>query len=207
MVYTLSNPDAFKVDASLLGGSQQWYGDKYMRMSGCGPTAASNLVWYFARSRPHLADLCDAGSGETQAFLALMEEMFTFVTPRTGGVNKPEIFSDGVAAYGKSHGFHLELSTIKVPNIARKRPALKGVEDFITGGLQKDAPVAFLNLSNGSMKTLESWHWVTITGYDSGTRMLFIADQSKMIDIPLDKWMKTSILGGAFVRPDKAEKI
>ena len=36
--------------------------------------------------------------------------------------------------------------------------------NFVRLGLDQDCPVAFLNLSNGRLTNLDSWHWVTITG-------------------------------------------
>ena len=33
------------------GGSQEWYEDKWHKKSGCGPVAASNLIWYMMRKK------------------------------------------------------------------------------------------------------------------------------------------------------------
>ena len=198
MRYALKNIELLKVvnpsGASTIGGSQLWYRERWPRISGCGPTAASNIIWYYARSRPKLCALCDVGGADRTHFLRLMDEMFTFVTPGVQGVNSAAIFSDGMARYGAAHGAKLKTHTLE----AGRSADANTVRDFIARALENDAPAAFLNLSNGMLDNLESWHWVTIIAMDE-SMTASIADQGRVLEIDLGRWLETSRLGGALV--------
>ena len=56
-----------------------------------------------------------------------------------------------------------------------------------------------MNLSNGMLTNLESWHWVTITALCTDTNKAEISDYGKSFEVDLSQWLKTSALGGAFV--------
>ncbi len=198
MKHAIKNLDLLKVRAPFgghtIGGSQLWYRERWPRMSGCGPTAASNIVWYYARSRPELHSLCDVGGADRAHFLRLMDEMFTFVTPGFQGVNSAAIFTDGIMRYGAARGANIATHVLEAGRSADEY----AVRDFIEGALKLDAPIAFLNLSNGALENLESWHWVTIVALDE--RMTAsIADQGRIFEIDLGLWLKTTMLGGALV--------
>jgi hypothetical protein len=73
---------------------------------------------------------------------------------------------------------------------------------FIRQGLMLDCPVAFLNLSNGSLNNLDSWHWVAITKLQAGQDadlLATIADSGERKVINLSEWYRSSWLGGAAV--------
>jgi hypothetical protein len=203
MIHTLPNIDNMNITSpdgtSSTGGSQEWYTDVWMKKAGCGPTVASNIVWYLTRSRSALPPLCDTGDGSREKFVWLMLDMFDYVTPGLGGVNTSAIFADGLARYGTDHGVTLTTRVLELPAWPCKRPELPAVTDFIQTALQSDAPVAFLNLSNGTLTNLESWHWVTILSLDPNTATATICDQGDTLDIDLGEWLRTSKLGGAMV--------
>ena len=82
------------------------------------------------------------------------------------------------------------------------RPGFDEIVDFITQGLQKDAPVAFLNLCNGEEKNLDRWHWVTIIASDVKSPdeiIISISDEGRIKYINLSLWVKTTTLGGGLV--------
>lgn len=198
----LTNPLYLQIQATdslHVGGSQEWYPEKWQRMSGCGPTAAANLIWYLARSQAGMQSLCDVGDADRTHFLTLMEAMFTFVTPGKGGVNRADLFVKGVIGYGQVHGVALSAKVLEIPMMSRRRPTLAQMREFLLTALDGDKPVAFLNLSNGRLKNLEGWHWVTIMGLDTETMVAQISDQGRILDIALHTWLKTSALGGAMV--------
>ncbi len=178
------------------GGSQIWYTDKWQRASGCGPTAASNIIWYLSRSRPGMERLWDADDRSRESFLRLMTEMFEYITPGRGGVNSSRIFTEGIAAFGEAHGVSLAPRSLDIPQLGRPRE--EEMRDFILEGLRGDCPVAFLNLSNGNQQQLDHWHWVTIIGLDEKMSAK-ISDQGQRLDVNLKEWLNTSLLGGAFV--------
>jgi len=178
------------------GGSQEWYSERFQRLSGCGPTAASNLIWYMTHSR---AEQATAGSNSMEKYLELQNSMFSFVTPGMGGVKDPAVFADGITRYALEHGLSITPNILKIPAKPYKRPGFEVACSFLAAALQNGSPVAFLNLSNGTLKNLENWHWVTIIAVDTDTLAATICDQGNKLGVDLSAWLKTSVLGGAFV--------
>jgi hypothetical protein len=111
----------------------------------------------------------------------------------------PADFTRGVEEYGAALSFSFEFDMLAVPAASRKRPQPDGMYRFITAALADDLPIAFLNLSGGRVKNLDSYHWVTLIALDEATGMCQIIDNGKMLDVDLKKWLKKSTLGGAFV--------
>ncbi len=209
MKKTLSRPELLEIahteESAAIGGSQDWYNDKWHQMSGCGPTAASNLIWYLSRSRTELNGICTVGDGDRLNYMSLQHEMFGYVTPGRGGVNRVFIFTEGILRYCEAHKASLRAQHLEVPRKPAKRPSADEVRDFVRQGIESDCPVAFLNLSNGTLKNLDAWHWVTIVEFDPDTMQTTISDQGLLLEIDLGEWLKTSILGGAFSYLHEAE--
>ena len=192
MKITLAKPDLLKIKdltgETYTGGSQEWYEDRWQKASGCGPVAACNLIW---------AMTCPQGGKEQ--YIELMRDMFPFYSPSIGGINTSALFSKGIAGYSAAHGLHVTTRALNIPPKPRKRPDLNAVREFIISSLSNDAPVAFLNRSNGTVSNLETWHWVTIIALDTETMRADVSDYGKILEIDVSTWLKTSILGGAFV--------
>lgn len=64
------------------GYNQEWYCDDWQRLSGCGPTTATQVISY-VQFRDGLLD--SAASADGEAALERMEEVFQYVRPRFGG--------------------------------------------------------------------------------------------------------------------------
>ncbi len=207
--YRLSQPELMQItdgECEYKGGSQEWYADQWKRMSGCGPTSASGIVWYIARTRPDMSGLCEIGGGAKDDFINVQEKMFSFVTPGKMGVNTTAIFTDGITRYAESKGLKLRVASLDVtPKPLGRIPAEK-LRGFLTAALEEDAPVAFLNLSNGMLRNLESWHWVLITALEADSLTATICDQGKELTIDLARWLGTAALGGGFVSALPAAK-
>jgi len=211
MKITLASPESLNVKSDTgeiyTGGSQEWYADNWHRKAGCGPTVASNLVWYIYRTSPGLKSLpefisCTRENGGQNSFIKLMEEMIAFITPGLQGVNTSALFYEGFIRYGEKHGVKFTPHILEIPCKTSKRPEPDAVCEFIAAALRADSPVAFLNLSNGVLKNLENWHWVTIIAleaFESGTMSADVCDQGDILSIDLAEWLKTTILGGAMV--------
>ena len=125
--------------------------------------------------------------------------MFSYVTPGRQGVNTSSIFSKGITRYGLEKNIVLTAFVLEIPGKPCKRPDEDIITEFIAAGLREDSPVAFLNLSNGTLGNLENWHWVTILSLDTDALTAVISDQGKSFEINLREWIKTSILGGSMV--------
>ena len=171
-----------------IGGTQEWYEDRWKKASGCGPVAASNIVWYMTRRH-----------GGREQYMEIMKEMFEFVTPGIRGVNSSSIFTEGFNRYAQKNNLLFTHNILEVPKKHDARPGIDETREFIVSGVQNEAPVAFLNLSNGSLINLENWHWVTILAIDTDSMLVTISDYGKLTDIDISEWLKTSMLGGTFV--------
>ena len=203
MKYELMNPRLLEIPLPggelAMGGSQSWYPGLWKRISGCGPTAASNLIWYMARSRSDMGLLWDTGNGEKSRFLGLMLEFFAYLTPGLKGVNKSSIFTSGVNRFCADRGVELQTHVLEIPKAPGERPDIDTASNFIVAALQADSPVGFLNLNSGTESNLEAWHWVTVIGLETETKTAVIIDKGRSLEIHLDEWLETSKLGGAMV--------
>jgi len=205
-IKTITQPNLFKIsDESAQktydGCNQVWYPSKWQRLSGCGPSAASNIFFYLSHSRSTLG--LEEGLNTKEAWLSLMKEMWTYVTPSLRGVNTLKMFYEPMLAYTKAKGVNVEYRICDVPKKRSQRPKLKDIVIFLEEALGKDAPIAFLNLCNGEEKNLDRWHWVTIISleYTEDGQSVFadILDQGEIKRINLALWYDTTTLGGGFV--------
>lgn len=198
--YAIHNPEYLHIhdkDGSFAYGSdQEWYPTLWQRRAGCGPTTASNIVLYFLQKQnPRTMYREDA--------LVVMQEMWKLVTPGIMGVHLTSQFTRGVDAYLPSLPMALAAKELKIPKAKGQRPSLASVADFLAASFTADCPVAFLNLSKGSLTNLYEWHWVTIVGMEQdreGGRVLAtLYDDSQIWEIDLGLWLETTSRGGGFV--------
>ncbi|MDR2089853.1 MAG: hypothetical protein LBP73_10945 [Clostridiales Family XIII bacterium] len=203
MRVTLSNLEYFDlIDAhggeTVKGGDQDWYGSWWRRMSGCGPTTATNVILYLTNARTRAPEI--RGKEE---FIRLMNRVWKHVTPGRGGVNSTAKLRQGIAGYAAAEGLRLRTEALDIADARADRPPLAHVAAFIQGGLARDLPVAFLNLHNGLELQLEKWHWVTITGLvceADGAVRIEILDNCNLLSVNLGRWLSSAARGGGFVR-------
>ncbi len=179
------------------GCDQSWFADYWQRQAGCGPCTAATVLYYLARSRSFLDHLYTASSHVKEDFTHFMADIWHYVTPGNMGVNEASILSDGVIRYASDHGVDLTAEIFKVPAKRSRQAPFTSFLDFIRDGLDHDCPVAFLNLSNGRLKNLESWHWITITALSASDATVSDSGQRKVID--LEQWYRSSWIGGGAV--------
>ena len=184
------------------GGNQDWFFDRWQQKAGCGPTSCANLICYLAKTRMDCEALCPYDIKEKAGFLQLMEAVWHYVTPGDKGVNTTDIFVDGVLGYGADKGVPLISKAITVAPINSGARTSSDIFQFVFQALDCKLPVAFLNLSNGTLHNLDSWHWVTIVALRGDCALIY--DQSKAKWINLRQWLSTSIKGGGFVTVEKA---
>lgn len=180
------------------GANQIWFQTQWQQRSGCGPTVASHLIWYLSRTKKDLERLCLHDGSNKEGFARLMEDVWQFVTPTAMGLNRTSLFAEGVLRYAAEKDTPLGCRTLEVSRMPRMRPSLSALADFLEEAFAEDVLVAFLNLSNGALRNLESWHWVTLTSYDPQSGMACMYDQGTKQMINLKKWLKTTVLGGGF---------
>jgi hypothetical protein len=204
----LAEPDLIRIIGDQpgefsFGCDQDWYPDSWQRRAGCGPCTAATLLFYLARRYTDLAHLYALPSGTRADFTRFMQDIWQYVTPGNKGVNEAAILSGGVCCFAATRQVQLDPVTLVVPGIQQsRRPSLPEMVRFIRSGLCQDSPVAFLNLSNGKLPNLDSWHWVLITtlsGNGEPEAQATVSDSGLSKQLDLGLWHRTSLLGGSFV--------
>ncbi|SHN81483.1 hypothetical protein [Desulfitobacterium chlororespirans] len=201
---SIANPDVYKFmdtdqEPVYHGACQGWYPTIWQRRAGCGPCTAANIMYYLTHGR------LPAGEGfrSRGEWIALMEELWKYVTPSLKGVNKMSMLYEPLAAFAQTKDISLEYHLCEVPEEVHRRPSLGEVVDFLAEALDQDAPIAFLNWCNGEVKNLDRWHWVNIIQleFDEEKQKAYgtILDEGRLKKIDLALWLKTSTLGGGFV--------
>ena len=188
----IADPEFMNISTSdgevFIGGSQEWYENNWHRKSGCGPVAASNIAWYVMRKR-----------GTKQEYIELINKMYGFITPSIRGVDTSAVFVNGLLSFASKNGMTITPQVLEIPKKKHERPDISTLKEFIINALNTDSPVAFLNLSNGTLSNLENWHWVTIIAIDPETMITEVIDYGKSLKIDISEWLETSILGGSLV--------
>lgn len=181
------------------GANQSWYPTWIGRMGGCGPTVTSNILWYLAASRPLICGgLFDGNAREQKQMLRLMRMVWKYVKPGKRGVDKPSMLTEGAIRCGEKQGVRLSARVLEIPEAVSMRPTPGEVLAFLSSAFSDDLPAAFLNLSNGTLKNLEKWHWVTLISVTSSLQAEMY-DQSRRQMIDLAQWLCSTTAGGAFV--------
>lgn len=202
--FSLRNPDSIHIlDNSgniFFGCDQEWFKSHWQRLSGCGPSVASNLLLYLHRAK---CISLPVDVNNQSDCIKLMEVVWSHVTPTLKGIYMLQQFYNGVHSFTQAHGYSLEGFSLDIPKKNTERPVLSAIVDFIAEGLLHDCPVAFLNLSNGMVSNLDKWHWVTIVALktDQNNSYVFakVYDAAESIIIDLKLWYETTSLGGGFV--------
>ena len=190
-----------ETDKPLAGCNQEWFGTKWQRLAGCGPTTATNLIMYLNNTRPELA--ARRIPGEKPEVVALMEEVWKFVTPGLRGMPTTKMFCTGAQNYANEAGVAITCHARDVPRSKVARPPFSEIVAFVRAGLQQDVPVAFLNLCNGDETGLDEWHWVTIISLECGKDdnapcIVKTLDNNELKRADLSLWYRTTIRGGGF---------
>lgn len=205
-VNSICNLNAFKVldeisNTIYYGCDQEWYSTEWQRLSGCGPTAATNIVLYLRQTQTAYG--LKESFSKKECVLSLMEEMWEYVTPTTEGIKTTQMFYEAVLTYANSKGFNYEFAYCDVPENKLLRLELPAILNFLKKALDNNTPIAFLNLCNGKEENLEEWHWVTIISLehakDEKSAFLKILDEGQIKKIDLALWYRTTTLGGGFV--------
>lgn len=182
----------------LYGADQDWFPGYWKRKAGCGPCTGANLVYYHARQgRLHLPMAVES----RRDFISLMERSWDYITPTLMGLNSPTLMEQGLNAFLAALDSQAKSQVLEVPARREDRPSLNMVEAFVRGGLAQDSPVAFLNLHNGGIPQLETWHWVTVVGLLGSVEeaVLEVYDNGQHLHIPLAHWLGHTARGGGFV--------
>lgn len=203
-ILSLSRPQAMDIrrqdGTRSHGADQDWYSLSWRQRAGCGPTTASVQMAYLAALRPSLAALYPLKEREQETFVTYMDQVWEYVTPGDHGLNRVEMYTDGVARFCVARGVKLVPRALELP-IGEERPGFDRCVSFIRAGLESDCPVAFLNLDNGEVETLDKWHWVLLSALEEGDRgtLVTVVDNGNTFSIDLKLWYDTARELGGFV--------
>lgn len=206
MVVSVKNPELLNIldsngNTVYFGGNQEWYEKKWSKDAGCGPTSASNITAYLATANVEFKDLYPYETMNKDDFARHMEKIFLYVTPGAMGVNHVNKFTDGFDSYLKERKISLTAKVFAADKEPRKDRKVKDIIDFVAEGLALDCPIAFLNLSKGAEKSIQGWHWITITAADiTEDRIMAVAsDEGIRREFDLGLWYLTTRMHGGLV--------
>lgn len=179
------------------GANQEWYGDLWQRKAGCGPTAAASLLFYQKQKQRlmHRQPLLSS----RQNLLDQMNELWNYITPGHGGVNRVSMFTEGLEKYRAEVKENFEVQALEVAEDPAQRPQWTTVSQFLEEALKRDEPAAFLNLCAGEEKRIDDWHWVMISALDPQTGVITFFDESQIKEADLSLWLRTTTKRGGFV--------
>jgi len=203
---SISNPNLFKVVDKIthkthFGYHQECYATEWQRLSGCGPSTATNILSYLN----HTSSTLELGKSfnSDENCLSPMEEIWGYVTPTKEGIPNTKMFYEDVLSYALVKGMNIDYDFCDIPEDKANRPELSKILKLLQDALIKDAPIAFLNLCNGQVKNLDPWHWVTIISLeyteDGRSAFIDILDEGLIKTIDFALWYTTTTLGGGFV--------
>jgi len=180
------------------GYDQEWFADEWQRLSGCGPTTATQVLSY---SQLRDGTLLAANASNQWEALERMNLVWNYVKPRFGGgVYKTQWMETGLKRLMEDYGLPYDVHMINVSPFCASRVEIDTAADFIESAISQDVPVAFLNRHKGKERALYTWHWVPIYKiYGVGDDIRCgIFDEGEIRDFSLTNWLKDTILGGGF---------
>lgn len=187
----LQNPEWFELAVNgrrHYGFNQFWYHKRVQKNAGCGPTAASMLLYYLNKKNPCIASY---QGGNKEESVKIMEDVWRFVTPGFMGLNSTEKFKKGMEELFEFYHLNWKCHTLRI----KTRQPYHPVEEFLQEALEKDSPVAFLNLHRGNVTMFDSWHWIVLIGLDK-TGLVTACDDGKRLQFDLEHWINSTKMGG-----------
>lgn len=201
--FGVKRPELLRVEDDgiyYVGGNQEWYDHRKNRLSGCGPTAVSNSIYYLAQTGEIAYEGISPGLPlNRDGFLALMKDVIRYVTPSMlGGLPSTRLLCDGLERLMRHEGINRRFMRFNAASFRRKRP-YEDFAAFLVKGFERDSLPMFLTLSGGEDKEVETWHWINMLAFDPETEIATICDNHRIYKTNLRRWHETSKLGGGAV--------
>ena len=171
----------FTIEGSL-GGQQEWFTEYWMKIGGCGAVTACDVCICLARHW-NVSEACpfDAWSFTKTDYLMFGEKMRPYLSPRSTGIDRTEIYVEGFRNYLADAGVS-GISFREISGTEDVETAVTEVREQIDRGL----PIPYLMLMHKD-KALDDymWHWFLLDGYDD-TEDGFLV---KVVTYGEGKWM------------------
>ena len=148
------------------GGSQNWLTDLFMKIGGCATVTACDMAIYLkmykGKDKLYLNDIENISRRDYNEFSKYMK---TFLRPRISGIDKLEMYIEGMEAFFKDVGESgVSLSTLygnESAFIAKK---------VLKKQIDKGIPVPTLTLRHNQREFIEYvWHWYILNAYEEVT--------------------------------------
>lgn len=154
--------DYFYIGESF-GGNQDWCRDPMMHLGGCAALTACDICIYLARKKglTHLYPF-DAGQVTKKDYLRFSKLMKPYLRPRSRGVNRTGLYTDGFSRYLSDIGdtriiFDEFDGTVNVSD----------AWETVKSQIDDEMPVAYLMLQHRDKSLADFvWHWFLLVGYE-----------------------------------------
>ena len=157
------------------GGSQKWYLKRWRRIAGCAAVSGANIA---ACLNIGIAPERVTKSGNRifsqSSYLDLMNRMITYMRPGFRGFPNRDKYEQTFLRFAEDSGVTLTAEHLKGWNSTALPKA------FVRKHLAENKPLALLILTHKDKAfDDETWHWMTITGYETETDEILISNYGR----------------------------
>lgn len=148
-----------------LGGNQEWFSGFMMKKGGCGAETACDISVYLAENFG-MTNLYPYSLSpvKKEEYVDFADKMRPYLSPRPMGINRLDIYMDGIEKYFRDAGSP-DLITEPVDGNLPWEEAAEKLRTEIDAGY----PVACLILKHKNPKMEDFvWHWFLLIGYETG---------------------------------------
>lgn len=155
--------DYFMIGASL-GGCQDWFDDRMMRLGGCGAVVACDSCIYFDlyKNTDGLYPF-DKNNITKEDYVRFAMIMKPYLSPRMTGIDSTDIYMDGFADYLRDTGANCRIIQRSFDGGRDADEGKAVVRDRIDSGFP--LPCLTLRHKNAAMD-FYVWHWYMLAGYE-----------------------------------------
>ena len=164
------------------GGNQDWFPTFMMRIGGCGAETACDSSVYFALHRG-LTEIAPGNASDLtrEGYVRFAYEMKPYLSPRSTGIDRLDIYIDGYAQYLRDRGeTRLDMSPL------HGTEPYETAEEAVRYQIDHGYPIPTLVLNHRNKKYRNYvWHWFLLNGYDDSGDMFKV----KAVTYGSCKWL------------------
>lgn len=159
--------DYFYIEGSY-GGNQEWFGDFFFRLGGCGAETACEICIYYDKYFKTKLYPFDVDNLTKKDYSDFADIMKPYLHPRFSGIDKLSIFTEGFSRFLSERNADIKLTEFD------GNSEYKEAEKELKAQIDKGLPVAYLCLKHSDKRFRDyEWHWFIINGYDERETGLF----------------------------------
>lgn len=145
------------------GGNQDWLRDPMMKLGGCAALTVCDTSIYMAlhQNKKHLYPF-EKEQLSKEDYIQFSKKMKPYLTPRLRGIDRLEIYIDGIEEYFKDS----EETGYEVTGFSGELKVEEAIKE-VKKQIDFDIPIPFLLLKHKN-KSLDffTWHWFLLIGYE-----------------------------------------